>query len=187
MAAEFPVSTLSERRLRHLVVAADARSQAHRAALSRGGHVLLFRRRRLRGAHPARSRHARRRSRERRHLQPAVHHARGRHGVLLPDSGDPIDSRQLPRAADDRRKGSRVSEAQPVQLVHLHGRRADGRVRAADRRPRYRLDDVRAAEHEVRDDESRAGRAGDLHHRLLVDPDRASTSSSRFTGCGRPG
>ena len=46
----------------------------------------------------------------------------------------PADSRQLSRAADDRREGSRLSEAQSVELVHLHDRRAVGRVRAADRR-----------------------------------------------------
>ena len=45
-----------------------------------------------------------------------------------------------------------------------------GVVRAADGRPRYRLDDVRAVEHEVRDDEGRPGRAGHLRDRLLVDP-----------------
>ena len=89
MAVRISRSSLSERRLRHHVVAADARSQAHRAALSGRGHVVLLHRRRLRGAHPARSRDARRRSRQRRHLQRALHHARHRHGVLLPDSGDP--------------------------------------------------------------------------------------------------
>ncbi len=37
-----------------------------------------------------------------RHLQQAVHPARGDHGLVLPDPVDPQHARQLPAAADDR-------------------------------------------------------------------------------------
>ena len=77
----------------------------------------------------------------------------------------------FPRAADDRREGSGVSEAQPAELVHLHCRRTHGRVCPAHGRARHRLDDVRAVEHEVRDDAGRARGARHFRHRLLFDPD----------------
>jgi hypothetical protein len=50
--ARMPAHALPERRLRHQVVAADARPQAHRAALPRLRHVLLLPRRRDGGADP---------------------------------------------------------------------------------------------------------------------------------------
>ena len=57
-----PAAPLPERRLRHHVVAADPRSQAHRAALSGRRHVLLLHRRRVRRADPPRAGDAGRRS-----------------------------------------------------------------------------------------------------------------------------
>jgi hypothetical protein len=46
----------------------------------------------VRGRHPARAAHARRRFRPVRDLQQAVHDARRDHGVLLPDPVDPGDA-----------------------------------------------------------------------------------------------
>ena len=58
-----------------------------------------------------------------RHLQQAVHHARHRDDLFLPDPVDPGGARQFPGAADDRRQGSGLSQAEPGELVHLHDRR----------------------------------------------------------------
>ena len=106
-----PAAPLPERRLRHQVVAADARPQAHRPALPRRDHGLLLHRRRVRRPDPAGARHAARRSGVRRDLQQAVHDARRDDGVLLPDPVDSGHARQLPRADHDRREGSRVSRS----------------------------------------------------------------------------
>ena len=152
-------------------MAADARPQAHRAALSGRRHVLLLRRRRVRGADPPRAGHAGRRPRVGRNLQQAVHDARRDDGVLLPHPGDSGRARQLPRADHDRREGSRVSEAQPRELVHLHPRRAVHAVRARQRRRRHGLDLLHAVQHRLVDDERHPDGARHLHHRLLVDPD----------------
>ena len=46
-----------------------------------------------------------------RHLQPAVHHARRHHGVLLPGAGRAGGAGQLLPAADDRRQGSGLPAA----------------------------------------------------------------------------
>ena len=94
MARRISRSPLSERRLRHQVVAADPRSQAHRAPVPRGDYAVLLHRRRVRRADPARARDALGRPGERRHLQRALHDARHRHGVLLPHS------RRFPRCSE---------------------------------------------------------------------------------------
>ena len=58
------------------------------------------------------------------HLQQAVHVPRHRHGLVLPRAVHPEHARQFPAAADDRRAGSRLPAAQPVQLVSHHRRPA---------------------------------------------------------------
>ena len=45
----------------------------------------------------------------------------------------PVGARQLPRADHDRREGSRVPEAEPRELVHLHDRRGCSRLYAHGR------------------------------------------------------
>ena len=165
-------ASLPERRLRHQVVAADARSQAHRAPVPGGRHGVLLRRRRVRRADPARPGDAGRRSRLRRDLQQALHHARRDDGVLLPDSRHPVGARQLPRAHHDRRQGSGLSKAEPRELVHLHARRAVHLVRARHRRRRHRLDLLCPLQHRLVDDERHSDGARHLHHRLFVDSDR---------------
>ena len=97
------------------------------AALPRGDHAVLLHRRRVRRADPPRAGDAGRRPGDRRDLQQAVHDARRDDGVLLPDPVDSGRARQLPRADHDRREGSRVSEAEPGELVHLHDRRRSSR------------------------------------------------------------
>ena len=166
-------AALPERRLRHHVVAADPRPQAHRAAVSRRRHVLLLRRRRVRGADPARAGDAGRRPGHRRDLQQAVHDARRDDGVLLPHPGDPRRARQLPRADHDRREGPRVSEAEPRELVHLHDRRRCSRCTrsspaASTPAGRSTRRSARVSSTTQRDPDG----ARHLHHRLLVDPHR---------------
>src|SRR2546430_12482360 len=103
---------LPERPVRREVVAADARPQADRAPLSRVDHVLFLPRGTLRAVDPARAPDAGRRPRAVADLQQALHDARRRDGVLLPDPVDPGGARQLPDPDDDRGPGSRLSEAE---------------------------------------------------------------------------
>ena len=58
---------------------------------------------------------------------------------------------------------------------------------AADRRPRHRLDDVRAIEHEVLDDDGSSRPRSPSSSPAFRRSSPGSTSSSRFTACGRPG
>jgi hypothetical protein len=58
-----------------------------------------------------------------RDLQQALHDARRRDDLLLPDPVDPGVLGQLPDADHDRRQGPRVPAHQPAELVHLRHRR----------------------------------------------------------------
>ena len=89
-------------------------------------HV-LHRRRRSRSLIRLELADAQGRPRRGRHLQQALHDARRRDGLLLPDPVDPGGLRQLPRADDDRRQGPGLPAAQPPELVHLHRRRPSSR------------------------------------------------------------
>ncbi len=153
-------------------MAADPRPQAHRAALFRLDHLLLLCRRDGRDPDPHPSLDpVGPVSAE--HLQPAVHDARHRHGVVLSDPVDPDHLRQFPGAADDRRPRPGLSEDQSRQLVRVQHLRAAAAGDALPRRRRHRLDLLRAVLDAVFQQLRRDGGAGGVHQRVFLDHDRA--------------
>ena len=122
------------------LLARHHRSQAHRHPL-RAFHHRLFLHRRHRHRHrAARARHAARCSAQRRPIQPPVHAARHRHGVVFSGAVDSDHARQFSAAVDDRGTRSGVSPAQSLFLVPVRRRRSFYRLFGDRRRGRYRLD-----------------------------------------------
>ena len=125
-----PAAVPEERRENYLnvsqhdqVVAADARPQAHRDPLPDHDLVVLPGRRAHGHPRAPRAAHARGRPHAGGDLQQGLHHARGLHGVLLPDPVGPRDARQLPPPADARGARRRLPPAQPAELVLPRRRR----------------------------------------------------------------
>ena len=163
---------LSARRLVNRRVARDDRPQARRLALSLHPSRLLLPRRPDGDADPTRARDACRRPRLRRDLQPHLHAAWHRHGVVLSGAVDPGDARQFPAPADDRRARPRLPAAQSRKLVRVRARQPVHALRRPDGRRRYRLDVLHAAVEHVRQRLGKHGGGRSLHRRLLVDHDR---------------
>ena len=147
------------------------RPQAHRDPLFRQPDLFLLHRRRGGDRDPDRACDAAGRSRQLRHVQPPLHHARHHHGVVLPDPVDPQHARQFHRAADDRRARPRLSQAQSAELVPVHARRRGGAVCDPGGRRRYRLDLLYAVLDAVLQQLRCGGRHRRVHRRLLLDPD----------------
>ena len=152
----------------------DHRPQADRPVVHGLDHVLLLRGRRGGDGDAARADDAAgRRAALAGRLQPALHHARRGHDLLLPDPVDPGGAGQLPGPAHDRRPRPGLSLAEPAVVVHLHDRRLDRALDLDLRRGRHRLDVLHAVQHDVLQHDGRAGGDGRVHHGVLVDPDRA--------------
>ena len=137
-----------------------------------GRHLCVLPRRPLRVDDSPRAGDAGRRPRVGGHLQQDVHHARRGHGVLRADPCRARHSRQLRPAADARRQGRRVPEAESPELVHLRHRIPVYALRDGHRWRRHRMDLLSrrtAAAHRIRTSCDRTRR---VHHRVLVDPDR---------------
>ena len=126
-------------------LAADDGPQADRDPLHDLDHGLLLPRRIGGGADPLQPDRARRHDPVSRDLQPAVHHARHHHGVVLPGARRAGHHRQLRGPADAGRARPGVPEAQPAELVSVHGRRHLRAVCLVLRRRRHRLDILHAA------------------------------------------
>ncbi len=154
-------------------VAADARPQADRHSLPDLDHADLSPRQHVRRADPTRVADAGGRPRPGRHLQQAVHHARHRHDLLLPDPVDSSRDGQLPRADDDRRPRPGLPAPQSAELVRLRGRCDLHAVGDRHRRRRYRLDLLHSVQHHGIAHERSHHRGRHLHHRLFLDPHRA--------------
>ena len=106
------------------LVADHHRPQAHRHPLRALDHGLLLHRRHRHRHRAARAAHAAAAAcSDRRPIQPAVHAAWHRHGLVLPGAVDPDHARQFPAADDDRRQGRRLSAPQPDVLVPVRDRR----------------------------------------------------------------
>ena len=178
---------LSQRWLHGPLVALDHRPQANRHPVPVVDHVLLCDRRRWRPRGATRPDDAPRRPGANRDVQQAVHGPRRDDGVFLSDSVDSQRAGQFPRAADDRRPRSGLSAAESFELVHLHARGIVHALCPAGRRRRYGLDLLHSLQQHVQQHLRDGHGRGDFHHRLFVDPHRASTSSSQFTRCEHPG
>ena len=135
-------------------------------------HGVLLHRRRGGDADPARALLADPALPDRRRLQPRVHAARRHHGVVLPRAPHPDDVRQLPAAADDRRAGRRLSEAQSRELVSDPDRRIAGAGRDGHGRRRYRVDLLSALFDVLLPQQRRARSGGGDRRRLRHDRDR---------------
>ena len=90
--------------------------------------------------------------------------------VLIPAVPAILGNFVLPLAAG--RKGRRLSEAEPPELVHLRHRIPVHRVCDGRRRRRHGVDLLHALQQPRLEYERRGDRARRLHHRLLVDPHR---------------
>ena len=90
--------------------------------------------------------------------------------VLIPAVPAILGNFILPLTA--RRKGRRVSEAEPPELVHLRHRIPVHRLCDGRRRRRHRLDLLHALQQPRLEYQRDGDRPRRLHHRLLVDPDR---------------
>ena len=150
-------------------MAAHHRPQAHRHAVPDFDHCLLLDRWFVRHAGPPGAADSGGRSDAGGYLQQGIHHARHHHGVLLPDSVGSGGARQFSCAADDRGEGPGVSANQPVELVHLRGRRMPLALYDHYRRGRYRLDVLHAAEHRIFKHARHHRRSLGVHRRLFVD------------------
>ena len=75
-------------------------------------------------------------------------------------------------ADDDRRERSRVPTHKFTQLVYLHSRRNHHHLGSALRRRRYRLDFLRAIQHDLFEYLCCSNRPRHFHKRLLLNSDR---------------
>ena len=154
------------------VLAADEGSQAHCLVVSRVGHRLFLLWRNLRDDDSHRTLNAARRLPFFSNLQQGLHATRNPDDLFLPDSGDTCNARQFSYADDDRRERSRVPTHKFTQLVYLHSRRNHHHLGAALRRRRYRLDFLRAIQHDLFEYLCCSNRPRHFHKRLLLNSDR---------------
>ena len=121
-----------------------------------------------------------------RHVQQAVHAARRGDDLLLPDSVDSGDARQLPHPDHVRDEGPGLPADQPAELVPLRASAASSALRGDPRRrARHGLDVLHAVQHDRRRRPAsrwpRWRRSSPASRRSSP----ASTSSSPSTACAR--
>ena len=145
-----------------------ARSQAHRAALSRFHHLLFSLRRCGGDADAAGTDPSPWRALHLHDLQQALHAAWRDHGLVLPHS---LDSQRAGKFSDpthDRRAGHGLPAAQPDQLVRLHVRRPVRHGGNLARRRRHGLDVLHALQQHLFKHLGHCDGGGDLHQRVLL-------------------
>ena len=165
---------LPERRLRRAVVAVDDRPQAHRAPVPGVDHAVLLPRRRVRRGDPARAADARRATSST--PTPTTSCSR-MHGVimifffLIPSIPAVLGNFLIPMMIGANDLAFPRLNLLSWYIFMIGG--ADHALRGGPRRRRHGLDVLHALQHDLLEHARRGHGARRVHHRLLVDPDRA--------------